>query len=189
MAESAIFILIAGIILTVVFYMFGIESIDPRFILSLFILLLLPGFYAAVTSGPFVPTSRKRHKAMLNLADLKPSDIVYDLGCGDGRLIFKSAKHVKKAIGYELSIPLYLFGKIRELFNPPNAHIRYGNIWKQDYKDADVIFCYLLPNSMKRFYEKVWPTLKHGTRVVSNMFQIHYLKPTKKEGKAYLYEV
>ena len=189
MAEGAIFILIVGIVLIGVFYMFGIETIDPRFILTLIILLLLPGFYAAVTSGPFVPTSRKRHKTMLNLADLKPNDIVYDLGCGDGRLVFKAAKHVKKAIGYELSIPLYLFGKIRELFNPKNAHIRYGNIWKQDYKDADVIFCYLLPKSMKRFYEEIWPTLKSGTRIVSNAFQIHYVKPIKKEEKVYLYKV
>ncbi len=189
MAESAIFILIVGIILIAIFYAFGIQSIDPRIILSLVTLLLLPGFYAALTSGPFVPSSRKRHKTMLDLADLKPSDIVYDLGCGDGRLIFRSAKFVKKAIGYELSIPLYLFGKFRSLFNKPNAQIRYGNIWKQDYKNADVIFCYLLPKAMKQFYQEIWPTLKPGTRVVSNAFQIHEIKPLKKEGKVYLYEV
>ena len=189
MAEGAIFVLIAGIILICVFYAFGITSIDPRFILTFVILLLLPGFYAAVTSGPFVPSSRKRHKTMLDLADLTPDDTAYDLGCGDGRLVFQAAKYAKKAIGYELSIPLYLFGKIRELFNPKNAHIRYGNIWKQDYKDADVIFCYLLPKSMKRFYKEIWPKLKPGTRVISNAFQIHYVKPLKKEGRVYLYEV
>ena len=189
MAEGAIFVLIAGIVLVGVFYVFGITSIDPRFIATFVILLLLPGFYAAVTSGPFVPSSRKRHKTMLNLADLKPDDIVYDLGCGDGRLVFQTAKHVKKAIGYELSIPLYLFGKLRSLFSRPNAFIRFGNIWKQDYKDADVIFCYLMPKAMKQFYEKIWPNLKPGTRVVSNAFQIHEIKPIQKEGKVYLYQV
>jgi len=123
------------------------------------------------------------------LADLQSSDIVYDLGCGDGRLIFRSAKFCKKAIGYELSIPLYLFGKIRQLFNPKNAQIRYGNIWKQDYKDADVLFIYLLPKAMKQFYQEVWPTLKPGARVVSNAFQIHELKPIQREEKVYLYRV
>ncbi len=125
---------------------------------------------------------------MLKLADLDPTDIVYDLGCGDGRLVFQSARFCKKAIGYELSIPLYLFGKIRQLFSRRNATIRYGNIWKQDYKDADVIFCYLLPKAMKQFYKEVWPHLKKGTRVVSNAFQIHEIKPIEKEGKVYLYQ-
>lgn len=124
---------------------------------------------------------------MLDLADLKKTDVAYDLGCGDGRLVFWAAKFCKKAIGYELSIPLFLFGKIRELFNGKNAQICYGNIWKQDYNDANVIFCYLLPKAMKQFYKEVWPKLKPGTKVISNAFQIHEVKPTKKEGKVYLY--
>ncbi len=189
MAESAIFILLAGTVLILIFYAFGITSIDPRIILTLVLVFLIPGAYAAITSGPFVPSSRKRHKAMLDLAELELSDVVYDIGCGDGRLVFRAAPFVKKVIGYELSIPLYLFGKIRQLFNPKNAHIRYGNIWKQDYKDANVIFVYLLPKAMKQFYKEIWPTLKPGTRVVSNAFQIHEIKPIQKEGKVYLYQV
>lgn len=125
---------------------------------------------------------------MLELADLKSDDIVYDLGCGDGRLVFHSAPHVKKAIGYELSIPLYLFGKLKSLFKSPKSEIRFGNIWKQNYQNADVIFIYLLPGSMKKFYKKIWPTLTPGTRVISNAFQIHDLKPIQKDDKVYLYE-
>lgn len=188
MAEGTIFILIVGFLLVLVMYVFGLDQIDPRIIVTGLFLLLLPGFYAAVSSGPFVPSSRKRHRTMLKLADLGPDDTVYDLGCGDGRLVFQSAKMAKKAIGYELSIPLYLFGKIRQLFNK-NSSIRYGNIWKQNYKNADVVFVYLLPKAMKQFYKEVWPTLKPGTRVVSNAFQIHELKPNKKEDKVYLYKV
>jgi len=187
MAESAIFLLIVSLILIGIFYFFGIENLDPRIIMTAVFLLLLPGFYAAYTSGPFVPSGRKRHKIMLELAGLRSEDIVYDLGCGDGRLVFQAAKHVRQAIGYELSVPLYLFGKIRQLFSSKNAQIRYGNIWKQDYGDADVIFCYLLPKAMKQFYDEIWPKLKPGTRVVSNAFQIHEIKPAKKEGKVYLY--
>jgi SAM-dependent methyltransferase len=189
MAEAVLFTLVAGFVVIGMFYAFGITSIDPRIIVTLIFLLLIPGIYAAITSGPFVPSSRKRHRTMLELADLKPTDVVYDLGCGDGRLVFHAAKFCKKAIGYELSIPLYLFGKFRELFNRNNASIRYGNIWKQDYQDADVIFCYLLPKAMKQFYKEVWPTLKPGTRVISNAFQIHEVKPTEKEDKVYLYKV
>lgn len=189
MAEGTIFILIVGFLLVLVMYAFGLDQIDPRIVATALFLLILPGLYAAVTSGPFVPSARKRHRTMMKLADISPDDTVYDLGCGDGRLVFQAAKQAKKAIGYELSIPLYLFGKIRQLFNPKNASIRYGNIWKQNYKNADVIFCYLLPKAMKQFYKEVWPTLRPGTRVVSNAFQIHELKPEKKEEKVYLYKV
>ena len=125
---------------------------------------------------------------MLKLADLSRKDVVYDLGCGDGRLVFQASKSAKKAIGYELSIPLYLFGKLRQLFSRKNAQIRYGNIWKQNYQNADVIFCYLLPKAMKQFYKEVWPKLKPGTRVISNAFQIHEVKPKLVEDKVYLYE-
>ncbi len=189
MAESAVFIVIAGFISVAFVYAFNLTWVNPRILVSFIVILLIPGFYAALTSGPFVPSSRKRHRTMLKLADFQPDDTVYDLGCGDGRLVFRASKLVKKAIGYELSIPLYLFGKIRQLFNSKNTSIRYGNIWKQDYKDADVIFCYLLPNAMKQFYKEIWPKLKPGTRVISNAFPIHEIKPVKKEGKVYLYEV
>ena len=125
---------------------------------------------------------------MIELSKLRSKDVVYDLGCGDGRLVFSTAPYVKKAIGYELSIPLYLFGKLKSLFKSSNSEIRFGNIWKQNYKDADVIFCYLLPGSMKKFYKVIWPTLSPGTRVVVNAFQIHDLKPVKTDESVYLYK-
>lgn len=124
---------------------------------------------------------------MLKLAGLSDEDVAYDMGCGDGRLIFSASKRAKKAIGYDLSIPLVLYGKVVSLFYP-KANIHFGNIWKQDYKDADVIFCYLLPKAMKQFHKEVWPTLKPGTRVISNAFMIHELTPIKKEEKVYLYK-
>ncbi|MBN2087535.1 hypothetical protein JW758_04255 [Candidatus Peregrinibacteria bacterium] len=187
MAESVIFTFIFGAIVVSIVYFFNLTWFDPRFLVIILFLLILPGLYAAFTSGPFVPSARKRHRTMLKLADFAPNDIVYDLGCGDGRLVFASAPHVKRAIGYELSIPLFLFGKIVSIFKSKKAFIRYGNIWSQDYKDATVIFCYLLPGSMKKFHKEIWPKLKPGTRVISNAFQIHDLKPDEQEDKVYLY--
>ena len=187
MAEGAIFLII-GFTLASVLYFTGILPVDPRITGTVIFLLLVPGFYAAVNGGPFVPSTKKRHLDMIKLAKLKKSDVIYDLGCGDGRLVFKSAKHVKKAIGYELNIPLYLFGKIKQIFYR-NAEIRYGNIWKQDYSDANVIYCYLLPASMQRFAKEIWPKLKKGTRVISNSFEMHDLKPVEKLEKVFLYKV
>jgi len=188
MAEAMIFIVIVGALIVILLYVFNLTWISPYWVIAFLTLLIAPGLYAAFTSGPFVPSARKRHKTMLRLANLTDSDIVYDLGCGDGRLVFSAARFSKKAIGYDLSIPLVLYGKILSLFHP-KARIRFGNLWKQDYSDATVIFCYLLPGAMKQFHKEVWPRLKKGTRVVSNAFEIHNLKPLKKEDKVYLYQV
>jgi len=187
MAESIIFVFIVGFALIWIIYIFNISWIDPRIFVGFLFLLVVPGFYAALTSGPFVPSSKKRYMNMLMLADLKPSDVVYDLGFGDGRLIFNAAPHVKKAVGYDLSIPLVVFAKIKALIKGSKVQIRFGNIWHQDYSDANVIFCYLLPRAMDQFFVEIWPKLKPGARVVSNAFQIHHLQPTKQIEKVFLY--
>lgn len=186
MAESVIFTIVVGVLSVVILYNLGFTYLDPRWIIAVIFLLLIPGFYAAVRSGPFVPSNKERHKKMMKLAKIKSTDLVYDLGCGDGRLIFSAAKKAKKAIGYEFSIPLYLWGRFFQFFNK-NSEIRFGNLWQQNYSDADVIFCYLLPKAMKEFYKKIWPHLKKGTRVISNSFQIHDIKPSDQDGKVYLY--
>lgn len=188
MAEAIIFVIILGTLIVVILYAFNITWIAPEWIVGFLFLLIAPGLYAAFTSGPFVPSARKRHKTMLKLAKLTDADVVYDLGCGDGRLVFSASKLAGKACGYDLSIPLVIYGKFLSLFYP-RSEILFGNIWKQNYDDATVIFCYLLPNSMTKFHKEVWPKLKKGTRVISNGFEIHKLKPTKKEDKVYLYQV
>ena len=183
-----IFIVIIGTLIVILLYALNLTWVDPLWIVAFLSLLIAPGLYAAFTSGPFVPSARKRHKTMLKLAELTDADTVYDLGCGDGRLVFSASKFSSKACGYDLSIPLVLYGKLISLFYP-KAQIRFGNIWKQDYNDATVIFCYLLPGAMKQFHKEVWPKLKKGTRVISNAFEIHDLKPLKKEDKVFLYKV
>ena len=187
MAEATIFILVVGGVLTAGLFYAGWTNVHPIVIFLPIMILLIPGFYAAFVSGPFVPSAQKRKVAMLKLANIRPSDIVYDLGFGDGRLIFAASNKAKRAIGIELSVPLYLFGLLRKLFSRSKVWILYGNIWKQDYRDADVVFCYLLPKAMHRFYSEIWPSLKPGTRVISNAFPIHETQPAKTEEHVYLY--
>lgn len=186
MLEITLFVLTLGLISSAVVYGLGFTWIKPLYIFLPIFLLTLPGLYGAF-SAPFVPSSRKKLKAMLSLADLNPHDTVYDLGCGDGRFIFAAAPHVKKAVGYDLSIPLVWLGKLKALLTRSKAQIRFGNMFRQNYADADVIFCYLLSETMNRFYREIWPTLKPGTRVLSNTFSIKNLEPVKEEGRVYLY--
>ena len=187
MAESVIFVIIATTILVTILYIFNLTWIDPRVIVGFIIIFLLPGLFAAFTSGPFVPSGKKRLETMFKLAKLKKTDRFVDLGCGDGRFVFKAAPEVEEAIGYDLSIPLVVFGRIKAFLTRSKAKIRFGNIWQQDVSDSTVIFCYLLPNAMVHFHKSVWPTLKPGTRVISHAFPIKEIQPEEVEESVYLY--
>jgi cyclopropane fatty-acyl-phospholipid synthase-like methyltransferase len=154
--------------------------------LVLAVAIIIPGAYATYTGAPFVPTSQKTLRKMIELAKIKKGEKVYDLGCGDGRLVFAAAKKGANAVGYEFSVPTFLWAKIRSLIYPRSS-IQLRDFWKQNYKDADVIFCYLLTDTMQVFKKKVWPQLKPGTRVVSHAFRMKDIQPVKKEDGVVLY--
>ncbi len=119
---------------------------------------------------------------MLALARLKPGEKIYDIGCGDGRLVHLASKeHKALAVGFELSPLIYCIAKICQPFWKSKAKIQFRDFRFQNLSDADVIVCYLLPNTLKTFQEKFDRELKKGTRVVSYAFSIGEWKPIHKE--------
>lgn len=137
-------------------------------------------------SPPFVPTFKRDAQTMITLASIKKGDVVYDPGSGDGRLVFAASALGAKAIGIEYSIPAFFYAWVRSLFHP-GSRIRFGDLWKQDYRNVDVLFCYLLVETMESFQKIIWPQLKPGCRVVSNSFRMKDMTPTKTEKGVYLY--
>lgn len=150
------------------------------------LLFCLPGLWVMRGAAPFVSTPANTVRRMLAFAHVKKGERVEDLGCGDGRLVFAAARHGANAVGYEFSVPTYLVAKVRSLAYK-NADIRFANFWKQDHSQADVIFCYLLQNTMQDFKTKIWPTLKPGCRVVSHAFSMKDVPYEKKEEGVLLY--
>lgn len=151
------------------------------------LLLIIPAAPLMLQMAPpFVPTAPKVLEAMLRLARIKKGDRVYDLGCGDGRLLIAAAEQGATAIGYELSVPVFLLATFRT-WKYPSITVRYGNFWKKDYRDADVILCYLLPAKMIQFEQEIWPLLKPGCRVVSHAFAMPIVQPDEKDGRAMVY--
>lgn len=177
------------VILVVMALMFYIGSI--LFSVLAFVALVFfvfPGLYAMLFGAPLTITSKRRFEAMLELGKFKKSDVVYDLGCGDGRIIHKiSERGVKKAIGYELSIPTFVVAVLRKWLVRGKEEIYLRNFWEQDYAGATVLICFLLPNSMSRFERKIWPKLKKGTRVLSNDAQMKNVKADGELHKVFLY--
>ena len=118
---------------------------------------------------------------MLKAAKLKPGMKVYDLGSGDGRLVYKAAKEYGcDATGYEYSPFVWLWSQfLARFFWKSKAKNHLGNLWKKDISDADVIVCYLMPHMMKQMQARIFPQLKPGTLIVSHAFSIPDLKTWK----------
>lgn len=150
------------------------------------VLIALPGIRARWGGAPYVRSSKKTQDTMFRLAEIQPGEIVYDLGCGDGTVVRRASLLGVDAVGVEASLSTFLLAWLWCL-PYPGARIRFGDLWKGDYRDADVVFCYLLVESMQRFEREIWPTLKPGCRVVSNSFRMKGLVPTKEEGTVFLY--
>lgn len=143
----------------------------------------VPTIYALLWGAPFVPTPLPRVRKMLELAQIKPGQKLYDLGCGDGRLVHLAAKeHQAQAIGFEFSPLIYIWAKICQPFWWSKAKVKLRNFYTQDISDADIIVCYLMPGTLKRFQENL-KNLKKGTKIISYAFRIPDLKLIHEEPK------
>lgn len=152
------------------------------FNLALLIFILVPTIIALVKGAPFVPTPMKAVEKMLKVADIKPGEKVYDIGCGDGRMVYLAAKnHDAKAVGVELSPLVYLLARLRKLFWGSKAKIAFGDFRRQNFKDADVILCYLLPETLVSLQSKLEKELKQGARIISYAFKVGDLNPVHVE--------
>jgi len=151
------------------------------FAILLILIVGVPTIYAMWFGAPWVPTPMRAVRIMLKEAKLKKQQTAYDLGCGDGRLVIEASKiSGVKGIGFEISTPVYVLALIRNLINGFKAKILLKSFWRYDISDANVVFLYLLPKSMKKLKLKFEKELKKGTLVISYAFKIDGLKLEKK---------
>ncbi len=124
---------------------------------------------------PYVPTDYAVVDTMLSVAGVNKSDTLYDLGCGDGRIVVAAAKiGVAKAIGIDINPVRIQESKANaEKAGVTNkVEFREADIFKSDYKDATVITMYLLYTVNLRLRPTFFQVLKPGTRLVSHDFNM-----------------
>ena len=131
---------------------------------------------------PFVATSDEAVQAMLKLAGVKTDDVVYDLGCGDGRIVIAAAKYYgARGVGIDIDPQ-----RIREAND--NARkagverlVRFEekDIFKADFHTATVVTLFLREDFNLRLRPKLLKELKPGSRIVSNTFDMYDWKPDR----------
>lgn len=132
--------------------------------------------------APHVPTAEDVVRKMLELAELKSGERLYDLGSGDGRIILMAAKEFgARAIGVELREDLVQFTrrKIEELGLIDRAKVIHGDLMQTDIHDADVVTLYLTTTANEKVAPKLEKELRPGTRIVSFCFRMPGWEPTK----------
>jgi SAM-dependent methyltransferase len=144
--------------------------------------------------APWLPTPHKTIRKMLELARLKPGEMLYDLGCGDGRIVIDAAKDFGAlATGIEIDPIRYFWARLSILrFKLQcSAKVIYGNFFNSDLSRADVVTLYLLQDTNIRLMEKLADELKPGARIVTNTFTIPGWPAIRldEQAKIYVYEV
>ena len=120
--------------------------------------------------APYVASPQRIVDRMLEMASIKPGDTVFDLGCGDGRILIQAAqKYQAKAVGIEIDDKLVQMTneRINSLGLQNRVRVQQGNLLEADLSSADVVTIYLLTQSNGLLRPRLEKMLKPGTRVVS----------------------
>ena len=134
--------------------------------------------------APFVPSPQEVVDKMLQVANIKKDDTVYDLGCGDGRIILTAAqKFGARSVGVELDPDLYkkTRDRIHELKLDDRVRVIQGNLLDVDLSPATIVTLYLLTDSNSKLKPNLEKYLRPGSRVVSHDFQMMGWTPAKVE--------
>lgn len=133
-------------------------------------------------AGPYVPTPWVIVDAMLNLADIRADDVVYDLGSGDGRLVIAAAKRFKaRGVGIELQPELIELASAGAKKEDVAERVKFvqGDLFETDIREASVVMLYLLPQFVTRLVPRFLSELRPGTRIVSHDYPLDPWPPDK----------
>jgi cyclopropane fatty-acyl-phospholipid synthase-like methyltransferase len=134
--------------------------------------------------APYVASPAKVVDKMLELANLKPGETLYDLGCGDGRVLIAAAEKYKaKAVGVEISPRLVAkaTANIAKQGVSDLAHVIEGDVLSADLSHADVVTIYLATSLNEKLRPRFERMLRPGARVISHDYAIPGWKATKVE--------
>jgi protein-L-isoaspartate O-methyltransferase len=137
-------------------------------------------FTAALPQAPFVPTPPDVVDRMLALAEVGPSDVVYDLGCGDGRIVIAAAK-TRGARGVGIDIEPQRIEEARR--NARSAGVEHLVMFRvedaltTDVSEATVVALYLVASLNARLRPRLMSQLRPGARIVSHNFPIGDWEP------------
>lgn len=133
---------------------------------------------------PFVPTPQEVVEAMLKLAQVKRTDLVYDLGCGDGRIVITAAQQYGvRGVGIDIN-PERITEARENAKKAGVSHLvtfREQDLFEADVSEATVVTLYLLQSVNLKIRPKLEQQLRPGARIVSHSFDMGDWKPDQEQ--------
>lgn len=149
--------------------------------------------------APYVALDQEIVDRMLQLAQVGPDDVVYDLGSGDGRIPLMAAlKYGARAVGIEVDKLRYLYSKLHAYVLRLNNRVVFlnQNFFDVNIAEATIVTMYLLPETNQNLAQKLLSELKPGTIVISSSFDFPSWVPEFVDyehstdfGPLYVYEI
>lgn len=130
--------------------------------------------------APYVATPHEVVERMIRLAAVEPGDVVYDLGCGDGRVVIAAAQRGATGVGIDIE-PYWVEQSRSSAAAAGVSHLtrfEHGDAVVMDLSPASVVFLYLVHWSTQLVAQKLFNGVRPGTRVVSHSFPIAALAPS-----------
>ena len=140
------------------------------------------GRAAGAMDAPFITTAGEIVKAMLDLAGVGATDTVFDLGCGDGRIVIAAARdRGARGVGIEIDPLLVENARVaaRQAGVAGRVRIEQGDLFTLDLREASVVMLYLGEDLNTSLWPKLARELNPGTRVVSHRFIIRGVPPDR----------
>ena len=138
----------------------------------------------------YQPTFRRVVTRMLDLAEVGPEDLLYDLGAGTGAILFRAARdRGARVVGIEIEPLRYLILRTRRLLGSARdrIEIRWGNLYGTDVRSASVVALFLWPEAMERLRAQLEAQLSPGARVVSHWHELPGWTPLQVDPRARVY--
>ena len=138
-----------------------------------------------VSLAPYVPSQPEFVRRMLEIAKVDEDDIVFDLGCGDGRILVSAIRDfgAKKAVGYEIRRDLYqrTLEKVESQDLLKRIEVFNGDLLEADISEATVITLYLTTSANTKLKPKLAKEAEAGTRIVSHDYEFRGWSYTQKK--------
>ncbi len=149
------------------------------FVLYIIILIIFLIFCGGLWDAPWLPTRKQNFKRIANLIKKNNQPVFYDLGSGNGDLLFYlSREHNIKCVGIEVSPILYLYSKFKSFFDK-NVAIRYGDFFNYNLEGADIVYCFIKSEAYPKLKEKMKKELKKETIIILSCWPFKKVKPFK----------
>lgn len=132
------------------------------------------------------PTARRKVRRMLEMSGAGPSDVVYDLGSGDGRILVEAAKMCRaRAVGVEADPIRVICSRLAVAALHLNGQVKvvWGNFFHTDLSDATIVTLFLTQGTNQKLKSKLLSELKPGTKVVSYVWTFKDWTPLARDAR------